>query len=93
MLPLVVAWAMLALVVLGLFIYRRSLAAHEDDFVHLADGEANLINEQAVVAQRLEKVDYWGKLLTVIAFVYGLGLAGYFFYQTWVESSSRVIVG
>jgi uncharacterized protein YneF (UPF0154 family) len=93
MLPLAVSWALLALVVLGLFIYRRSLASHEDDYVHLQEGDAKLINEQALVAQRLEKVDYWGKLLTVIAFLYGLGLAGYFIYLTWMESSSRVVVG
>jgi uncharacterized membrane protein len=80
-------WAMLALVVLGMAIYRKVLSNKEDDTMHLADAEVSLVTEQNVLAQKLEVVDKWGKLLTIVVVVYGLVLAGLLLYQGWLEAS------
>jgi hypothetical protein len=86
-LPFFVVWAVLALVVLGLAIYRKSVASHEDDFLHVRDTDARLVTEQGVVAGKLERIDKWGKMLTVIMLVSGLALGGYFMYLTWISNN------
>ena len=80
-------WAVLALIVLALAIYRKVLSNNEDDCMHLADADAGLVTQQATLAQKLKGIDKWGKLLTVVVAVYGLALASTLLYQGWVEAS------
>ena len=80
-------WAVLALIVLALAIYRKVLASKEDDTMHLADAEANLVSQQNVLADKLDVIDKWGKILTIVVVAYGLVLAGSLLYQGWVEAS------
>ena len=80
-------WVVLALIVLGLAIYRKILANAEDDTMHLADAEVSKLSEQTVLADKLEVIDKWGKILTIVVVVYGLILAGLLLYQGWVEAS------
>jgi len=84
--PFVIAWALLALVVLVLVFWRKAIAAHEDDSLHVS--QAGAVQQQVSIAQKLEQIDKWGKILTVIAVVTGLIIAGVYFYQMWVASSS-----
>jgi hypothetical protein len=86
LMPFVVVWAVLAIVVLFLIVWRKLVASHEDDSLHVA--HAGAIQQQVGVAHKLEQIDKWGKTLTVIAVVFGLILAGVYFYQMWVASSS-----
>lgn len=86
LMPYAVAWVVLALVVLGLAFYRRMITSHEDDMVHLS-GESTVITEQQVVAKKLEAVDRWGKVLTVLLVVSGIALASMYGLYVWEESS------
>ena len=86
--PFIVAWGILAAVVLFLAIYRRHVAGSTDEFVHLADGEAPAISQQINTVKRLEVIDRWGKILTVITLITGLALAGLFLYQVWQQASA-----
>ena len=79
--PFTVLWALLAIVVLALVVYRKMVSSKEQETLHLADlAEAN---HQAVIGQKLEWIDKWGKLLTVIAVVYGVLLAAAYTYHVW----------
>jgi hypothetical protein len=40
------------------------------------------------IGHKIEQIDKWGKLLTAVGVVYGLILAGVYFYKTWTASSS-----
>jgi hypothetical protein len=80
-------WAAMAVVVLGMAIYRKTLSSNEDDTMHLADSEVNLISVQKVLCQKLEVIDKWGKLLTIVVVTYGLIIASVVLYQGWVEAS------
>ena len=82
----VVVWAVFASIVVGLAIYRRVVAAHEDDTLHVLEAEAGMIAQQEMIARRLEVIDKWGKLLTIVTLVYGLLLACVYLYQVWEES-------
>ena len=80
LMPYAVFWGVLAIVVVFLIIYRKSVSSGEDDSIHL---EGNMPSEQMALAHRLESIDRWGKMLTVVVAVYGVALAAIYLYQTW----------
>jgi len=86
LIPHVVIVAILALVVGGLALYRKTIASHEDDTVHLTGG-GEAVQEQMAVAAKLNAIDKWGKLLTVVLVIYGLVVVGLYVYQMWEQSS------
>ena len=83
--PYIAIWSLLALAVLLLFVRRKMVAAKEDDNLHVMSGENP---QQAVVAAKLEVIDKWGKLLTVVAVILGLALAGLYVYSVFVGRGS-----
>lgn len=85
----VVLWIVLGVCVALLALYRKMLASHEDDTVHVISGESNVVAQQATFAHKLEKIDFWGKTLTIVLIVYGLILGAWILYQLW-EQSARV---
>lgn len=88
--PFGASWIALACAVLVLAVYRRHLSSHEDDTLHVSDAQSSQVTEQAITAHRMEVIDRWGKLLTVIGAVYGLLLGAAYFYQYWVQSSQQM---
>jgi len=85
--PFVIVWAVLAAVVIVLLIYRGVVAGHEDDMLHVEDTTGALASQQEQVAKKLEVIDRWGKILTVLVVLYGLGLAAVFVYNAWTDNS------
>jgi len=84
--PFVVLWAALALTVIGLIIYRRFVAAGEDDMIHVSSDAAGAsASHQASVSQRLDLIDKWGKMLTMVVVAYGVALGGVYVYQSWMS--------
>ena len=77
--PFLYLWVALAAVVAVLFGWRQSLARKEDDSLHVLHGGAT--GEQVLLGQKLEHIDKWGKLMTVIAVAYGLVLGALYIYQ------------
>ena len=88
--PFVIFWIVLGVVVLALAVYRKAISRREDDIVHLAAGSASQLTNQASTAQRLQKVDFWGKTLTIVLAVYGFVLLAYFVYAEYINSSKPV---
>ena len=86
MFTLWIVWSALALFVISLAVVRRFTARNEDDLVHLSGGADAAISKQVVVADKLDKIDYWGKLLTVVVAVSGLALFAITLYITWQNS-------
>jgi hypothetical protein len=80
--PFAVLWALLAIVVLALIAYRKVISLQEEETLHLCDpAEAS---HQAVIARKLDWIDKWGKLLTVIAVLYGVLLSAAYTYHVWL---------
>ena len=90
LIPFGASWVALAISVLVLAVYRRRLSSQEDDTLHVSDAHAAEITQQAVTAHKIEVVDRWGKLLTVIGAIYGLLLGAAYFYQYWMQSSQQM---
>ncbi|HZT28553.1 MAG TPA: hypothetical protein VFA33_01625 [Bryobacteraceae bacterium] len=87
LLPFAVIWAVLAVIVIFLILYRRSIAHQEDDTLRVLEG-SEAISQQVQVAKRLEVIDRWGKMLTVVALVYGVAVGVAYVYQNWVRASN-----
>ena len=85
--PYLIVWILLALVVIGLYLKHRSIARLEDSHLDVL-GTASVSQAQAALDHKLESVGRWGKILTAIAFAYGLALAGLYLYQTWEQMST-----
>jgi len=86
MLALWIVWSILTLIVIGLALARKVAAYKEDDLVHLAAGEEREIPRQVVIARRLDKIDSWGKTLTVVDVVFGVVLVGIVLFRAWQDS-------
>jgi len=82
--PAVVIWVILAIVTLGLALYRKLISAGEEDLIHLGPGEERRIPEQIALAGKLKAIDRWGKTLTVITVAIGLAMAGVYLYQAFL---------
>ena len=85
--PWMILWAALALAVLVMAGYRKIVSVREDDTLHLGNPWESA--HQVVISHKLEHIDKWGKLLTVVAAIYGLLLAIAYTYQTWVQATYR----
>ena len=85
--PWVILWTALALAVLVMAGYRKIVSVREDDTLHLGNPWESA--HQVVISHKLEHIDKWGKLLTVVATIYGLLLAIAYTYQTWVQATNR----
>ena len=83
---MLIAWAILTSILVGLIIYRSLLSVHEEDQLFLSEGESALAQEQVEVLKRINRVDpfiRWlgigsGALLLFIAawwIYYGLSTA------------------
>jgi hypothetical protein len=84
-LPILAVWIVLALVVLALFVWRQSIARNEDDSLHVMHGA---LAPQTAVAQKLDVIDKWGKILTVITVISGLLIAAAYVYGQFVGRSA-----
>jgi hypothetical protein len=83
--PYVVAWAILAVIVLALLLTRNLtvltrnlMALHEDGSLHLAEDK---LHDQKAFYLRIHKIDRWGEVLTAIAVAGGVVIAANYIYQ------------
>jgi len=74
----------LGIATLILAIYRQVFSVHnESDVVHLGAGEEKVISQQVLLAKKIRFIDRWGKGMTVVTILIGLGLATSYLYQAW----------
>lgn len=83
--PLLIVWIVLAMGVLALFLWRQAIARTEDDSLHVMHG---VLTEQTSLAARLDVIDKWGKILTVVTVVLGLLIAAAYVWSQFAGRSS-----
>lgn len=91
LLPYAIVWAVLATVVIILAVARSVISRTEDDSLHVNDSTRAAVAQQTEVFHKLEVIDKWGKILTVVAVVTGLALGAAFIYDLW-EQGTRYTV-
>jgi len=85
--PFIVFGAVLVLAVAAMIAWRQTVARREDDTLHVLS-DAGAVPEQVSVAQKLDVIDKWGKLLTVVTAIYVVVVGGLYVYQQWVRASN-----
>jgi len=90
--PFLIGWLAVLVVWLVLWVWRRSLGRQEDESIHVLDSEVGQIAQQVEVGQKLDKLDWWVKIVSIVLVVYGVALAGLYVYAAW-DASSRGVLG
>jgi len=85
--PFLVLGALLTLSVIVMIIWRQAVARSEDSTIHVLS-DANAVPQQVSVAARLDVIDRWGKLLTIVTVLYVVIVGSLFVYQQWVRASN-----
>ena len=80
-----VAWAILTTVLVTLMLYRAQLASHEVTGIRIEDTEADLPEVQQKFAQKMEKIDFCVRWLTVVSVVMIVGIGVLWLYQLAVK--------
>ncbi len=88
--PLFVIWACIAAAAAGLALYRKFVTRNEDDYIHVADGEARAIPQQVAVAQKLDVIDRWERILMIVAIAGGVLLGLAYLYQLWLDGQKPI---
>jgi len=88
--PHIAVWAVLTTIVVILAIYRRRLDMRVDETIHVLDAEAGSIPQQEEVSKKLIVIDRWGKILTVVAVLYLLGIAAAYVYSSFNDTSVKL---
>jgi hypothetical protein len=88
LLPFSILWMLLSAAVVALIAYRAWVARNEDDSLHVM--EAGLTAQQVVVGHKLEVIDRWGKMLTMVALVSGIALGSVYLIQNWEATSAEL---
>jgi hypothetical protein len=78
---------MLATIVLALAVYRYFVARNEDDYVHV---DGSHVSAQQAIMKKLDGIDRWGKLLTIVVAAYALVIGCLFMYSEWVATSTKL---
>jgi len=67
--PWMILWAVSTTGVLVLFIWRVMVARHERAGIFIVHGEEPDLEEQVRVTQSLDRIDRWGKSLTMVSVI------------------------
>lgn len=86
MLFLWIVWAALTLFVISLAVMRKLTARKEDDLLHLSGNPDPVIAQQYSVAGKLDKIDHWGRLLTIVDVAFGFVLFVVMLITTYLRS-------
>ena len=70
-------WALLAIGVLALALFRQLLTRGECIILHVRNAEASMVEHQVALARKLDFVERWGKRLTLILGLYSLAVPAY----------------
>lgn len=74
------AWAGLVAMVLLLALYRLFLTHGTWTVLHVRHSEASLVPRQVLHEHLLDRIDFWGQVLTAAAVLLGLLLAAVYMY-------------
>ncbi|MCL4781663.1 MAG: hypothetical protein KJZ70_01385 [Bryobacterales bacterium] len=78
-----IPWVVLTLITIALAIYKKSLDVHTDESLHIGAGEDQLVKAQMAQSRRSDLAERWGKILTIVVFLYGIVIVGMIAYHQW----------
>lgn len=85
-----VIWGVLATILVFLALYRRRVYMRSDESLHVLDADAPLVNTQADVSVKLQKIDRCGIALTIVVALYALAIVGVYVYGIFMDTSIKM---
>ena len=82
--PFLVLWVIVIVALVVVAFWRRTVAVQEDPALHLGAEHAGTAAEQLALAKKLEQIDKWMKLLSLVVIVFGVLLGAAALYKGWV---------
>jgi hypothetical protein len=75
----------LLLATVGMFLYRRWLENHNDNYIHLHNDshDSTIIDTQAAICKRCETVDKLKNAMLAATILYAVIIAAYASYEAW----------
>jgi hypothetical protein len=89
MTPYLATWAVLAVIVLGMAIYRNLLGMH-DPVLDISPAGAGQVTGHAKQCRAEDWIERWGQLLTIFVILYGFVLLDIYAYKVLVHGSGLV---
>jgi hypothetical protein len=86
----VILWIVLAAALAILMAYRKLVEGSVDELVHMTDVSGTAIAKQQTTARTLEQLDRIVKVLAIVVVLYGIGLAGWYVYDAFVNGGKSV---
>ena len=83
--PYLAIWSVFAIAVIVLLVMRKVVAAKEDDQLHVLHGTTSEDTMQTAIASKLDVIDKWGKILTVIAVLGALAIGALYVISTFTS--------
>lgn len=83
-----VMWAVVFIAYATVAFMRWGLARREDDHLHFADSEQQLLASQVTLAHKLEVLDRWKVVLLVATVLFGIVIAAAHAYIVWQQSAT-----
>jgi hypothetical protein len=83
--PFLTLWVVMAIAVIVMICWRKVVGRQDDETLHVMDVGA--ATHQVDISHKIDVIDKWGKILTVITVVYGVVLGALYLYQSWVSMS------
>jgi len=90
--PFLIGWLVVLVVFLVVWVWRRGVGRQEDESIHVLDSEVGQVAQQVQVGKKLDKLDRWVKIVSIVLAVYSVVLAGLYVYAAW-DASSRGMLG
>lgn len=95
LMPGIVLWALVTTVVLVLFVWRVMVTKGEPRVLHVApENEEQMVEvrEEVKLARKLDVIDRWGKVLTIVSAVLVLAVGAAWVYNGWLAGSTTTAV-
>ena len=85
---LVAVWVAVFAAFVTVALMRWIIGRREDDHLHFADGEQQLVTAQSGIAHKLDVLDRWKAVLLTVTIVLAIIIGAIRFYMVWSSSST-----
>ncbi len=89
---LIGVWVALFAAYVTVVLMRWNLGRREDDHLHFADSEQQLVAAQANIAHRLDVLDRWKTRLLIVTIAATILLGALHVYSSWHATTSTIAV-
>ena len=89
---LLAIWCVIAAAYAIVVLLRWQLGRREDDHLHFADSEQQMVATQTTIAHKLDVLDRWKTGLLALTILWALFMGALHAYNSWQAASTKVLI-